>query len=99
MLGLSMGFDCWESGKINALGNLKKDRRPDIDKIYLYLKDPFQSKYHFFLFFYFFFNGREKVKIKKLKNPKAFINYSQKIDDIFKNLGDYNPPKKSVGSV
>ena len=39
-------------------------------------------------------NGRKKVGIKKLKNPKAFIDYSQTIDDIYKNLEDYNPTKK-----
>ena len=36
--------------------------------------------------------GREKVGIKKLKNPKAFTDYSQAIDDDYENL-DYNPTK------
>ena len=27
---------------------------------------------------------------KKLKNPKLFINYSQKIDDVYGHLEDYN---------
>ena len=26
-------------------GNLIKNKRPDVDKIYLYVKDPFESKY------------------------------------------------------
>ena len=39
-------------------------------------------------------NGREKVGIKILKNPKAFIDYSQKIDDVYENLEDYNSTKK-----
>ena len=26
-----------------------------------------------------------------LKNPKAFTNYSQTIDDVYENLEDYNP--------
>ena len=30
------------SGKINVLPNLIKDQRPDVDKIYLYVKDPFE---------------------------------------------------------
>ena len=38
-------------------------------------------------------NGREKVGIENLKNPKAFIDYSQ-IIDVYKNLEDYNPAKK-----
>ena len=39
-------------------------------------------------------NGREKVGIKNLKNPKAFIDYSHTIDDVYENLEDYNPTKK-----
>ena len=31
-------------------------------------------------------NGTEKVVIKALKNPKAFIDYSQTIDDVYENL-------------
>ena len=40
-------------------------------------------------------NGREKEGIKTLKNPKAFIYYSQTIDDVYENLEDYNPTKKT----
>ena len=32
------------SGKTNVLLNLIKHQRPDIHKIYLYAKDPFESK-------------------------------------------------------
>ena len=32
------------SDKTNVLLNLIKDQRPDIDKIYLYIKDLFESK-------------------------------------------------------
>ena len=39
-------------------------------------------------------NERAKVGIKKLKNPKAFIDYSQIIDGVYENLEDYNPTKK-----
>ena len=31
-------------------------------------------------------NGREKVGIKKLRNQKALIDYSQTIDDVYRNL-------------
>ena len=54
----------------------------------MYVKDPFKSKYQLLV------NRREKVGIKNLKNPKAFIDYSQKIDDVYENLEDYNPTKK-----
>ena len=54
--------------------NLIKHRRPDIDKNYLYVKDPFESKYQLLI------NGKEKVGIE---SPKAFIDCSQTIDDVY----------------
>ena len=51
-----------QSVKINH--NHKKNQRPDIDKIYLYVKYPSKSKYQLLI------NGK-KIKIKKeLKNYK-----------------------------
>ena len=44
------------SGKFNALLNLKH-QRPDIDKIYLYVKDLFLSNYQLLII------GRENVEI------------------------------------
>ena len=44
---------------------------------YLDNKDPFESKYRLLI------NGRKKVGITKLKNPKAFIAYSQIIHDVY----------------
>ena len=41
--------------KTNVLLNLTKHQRPDIDKIYLYVKDSFESKYQLLI------NGREDV--------------------------------------
>ena len=37
------------SDKTNVLFNLLKNQRPDIDKIYVYVKDPFESKYQFLI--------------------------------------------------
>ena len=65
------------SVKTNTLLNLIKHQRPDIDKIYLYAKDSAKSKHQLLI------NGREKVGIKNLKDPKAFIDYSQTIDDAY----------------
>ena len=56
-------------------------------KIYLNVKDPFESKYQLLI------NGRDNGGIKKLKTPKAFIDYSQVIDHVYENLEDYNPSK------
>ena len=39
------------------------------------------------------YQWKRKKGIKNLKNPKAFIDYSQTID-VYENLGDYNPTKK-----
>ena len=47
------------SGKTSALLNLIKNQRPNVDKIYLYAKDSFKSKYQLII------NRREKVGIKK----------------------------------
>ena len=69
--------------------NLIKNQQPDIEKIYLYVKSPLESKYQLLI------NRREKVEIKKLKSSKAFINYSQTIDYVHENLEE----KKIVNSV
>ena len=40
-------------------------------------------------------NGSKKVVIKCLKNLKAFIDFSQIIDDlVYEDLENYNPTKK-----
>ena len=74
-------------GKTNALLNLIKHQRPDIDKIYSYVKEPLESKYQLLI------NRREKVGIENLKYSKAFVDYSQTIH-VYENLEDYNPTKK-----
>ena len=73
--------------KTNALLNLRNNQ-PDIDKIYLYAKDPYEEKYQYLI------NKREKVGLDHFKDPKAFIEYSNDIQDIYKNIEDYNPGKK-----
>ena len=54
-----------ESEKINLLLNLIENQ-PDIDKIYLYAKDPYESKYQYLI------NKREGVGINHFNDPKAF---------------------------
>ena len=66
----------------NILLNLIKHQRPDINKIYLYVNDPLESKYQLLI------NEREKIGTKTLKNPKTFIYYSQAIDDGCQNSED-----------
>ena len=75
------------SGKPNALLNLINNQ-PDIDKIYLYAKDPYEKKYQYLI------NKREKVRLDHFDDPKAFIEYSNDMEDVHKNIDDYNPRKK-----
>ena len=75
------------SGKTNSFFNLR-NHQPDIDKIYLYAKDPYEPKYQFLV------NNRESEDLKHLNNTKAFIEYSNDMDDIYKNIENYNPNKK-----
>ena len=77
----------WGSGKTNALLNLKNNE-PDMDKIYLYTKDPYEAKYQLLV------NIRESTGLKYLNDSKAFIEYSNHMDDIYKNIEEYNPNKK-----
>ena len=76
------------SGKTNALLNLI-NKQPDIDKIYLYAKDPYEAKYQFLI------NKRESTGLKHFNDPKAFIEYSNDMHDVYKNIDDYNPDKEN----
>ena len=78
--------DSW-SGKSNVLLNLI-NHKPDIDKIYLYPKDPYEAKYQLLI------NKRESTGLKYLNYSKAFIEYSNDMDDIYENIEEYNPNKK-----
>ena len=75
------------SGKTNALLNLINNQL-DIDKIYFYAKDPYEAKYQYLI------NKREKVGLGHFKDPRAFIRYSNDMQDVYKNIEDYNPGKK-----
>ena len=76
------------SGKTNALLNLIEYQR-EIDKIYLYAKDPYEAKYQYLI------NIREKVGLKRFNDPKAFIEYSNDMQDVYKNIDEYNPDKEN----
>ena len=69
------------SRKTNTLSNLINNQ-PDIDKIYLYAKDPYENKYQFFN------NKRESAGIKHFNDPKAYIEYSNDMHDVYNNIND-----------
>ena len=58
------------SGKTNVLLNLINSQ-PDIDKIYLYAKDPYNAKYQHLI------NKRGSTGLKHFNNPNAFIEYTK----------------------
>ena len=78
------------SGKTNALLNSIKEQDSDslIDKIYSHAKDLNELKHQFLI------KQHEDVGIKHLNDSKAFIEYSQCMDDVYNNIDDYNPSRK-----
>ena len=63
------------SGKTNVFLNLINNQ-PDIDKIYLYAKDLYEAKYQHLI------NKLEKVGLDHFNDPKAFMEYSNDIQDV-----------------
>ena len=64
------------------------NNQPDTDKIYLYAKDPYEAKYQFLI------NKRESTGLKHFNDPKAFIEYSNDMQDVYKNIDEYNADKQ-----
>ena len=80
------------SGKTNVLLNLIENQ-PDIDKIYLYAKDPYEAKYQCLI------NIREKVGINHHKDPTAYIEYSNDMHNVYKNIDGCNPDKDNKNLI
>ena len=76
------------SGKANSLFNLI-GQQPKCNKIYLYAKDPCEAKYQLLT------NKREGKSLRLLNDCKAFIKYSNGMDDIYKNIEEYSSNKKA----
>ena len=75
------------SGKTSALLNLINHKQ-DIDKIYLYAKDPYQEKYQLLI------NKRKSASLKYFNDSKAFAEYTNDMGDIYKNIDECNPNKE-----
>ena len=73
------------SGKTNALNLI--NNQPDIDKMYLYAKDPYETKYQYLI------NKRERVGLNHCGDSKAFMEYSNNMQDVYKDIEEYNPRK------
>ena len=78
----------WIKQKKNALLNLVNEQN-DIDKIYLFSKDLSGAKYKFLIK-----KGKNAV-IKYLNDPNAFIECFNTMDDVYENIDNYNPRRKT----
>ena len=74
-------------GKTSSLFNLI-NQKPDIDKICLYAKDPYEAKYQFLI------TKRKDVGTKHFNDSKDFIEYSNDKNDLHKTIREYNLNKK-----
>ena len=75
------------SRKTNILLNLINEQK-DIDKIYLYGKDLSKPKYEYLI------KNCENAGIKHVNDGNAFIKCSNTMDDVYKNIDDYNPNRR-----
>ena len=57
-------------------------------RIYLYTKDPFETKYQLLI------NKQQSTGLKRFNDSEAFIEYSNDMNDIFKRFEEYNSNKK-----
>ena len=65
------------------------NNQQDIDKIYLYAKDPYEDKYKYLI------DKRKSVGLKHFNDPKAFIEYSNDMHRVYKNIDNYNLNKEN----
>ena len=56
---------------------------------YLYAKNSYEDKNQNLI------NKRKGVGINHFNDPKAFIEYSNDMQDVYKNVDDYNPDKEN----
>ena len=75
------------SRKTNTLLNLIKYQQ-DIDKIHLHAKDPSEAKYQYLI------KKHRKVGLDHFNDLKAFIEYLNDMQNVCKNIEEYNLGKK-----
>ena len=75
--------------KPKTLFNLinEQDYHDVIDKIYLYARYLSETKYQFLI------KKREDTGIKHGNNPNTFIVCSNTMDDVYKDIDNYNPKR------
>ena len=65
------------------------ENQSDIDKLYLYAKDPHEAKYQYLI------NKWENVGINHFNDLRAFIEYSNDMHVVYKNIDEYNLYKEN----
>ena len=68
--------------KIKCIIKSNRLNQPDIDKIYLYAKDHYEAKYQYLI------NKREGVGYYHFNELKAFIEYSNDMHHVYKNIDE-----------
>ena len=81
-------MDLDQKKRTNLLLNLINEQS-EIDKIYLYANDLSEDKYKYLI------KNRENAGIKHLNDSNAFIECSDTIDDVYENIDNYNPSRKT----
>ena len=80
------------SGKINELLTLVKQKNEDnftiTDKMYLYVKDPNEVKYQYLI------KKHEKTGLKEHEEAKSLFDYSDNMQDDYKNIEEWNSDRK-----
>ena len=64
-------------------------QQPNVDKIYICAEDPYEAKFQFLI------SKQESSDLKHFIDSKAFVEYSNNMNDIYKNFEEYIPPKKT----
>ena len=54
----------------------------------MHAKDPYKAKYQFLI------NKRESTGLNHFNDPKAFVEYSNDKQDVYKNIDEYNADKQ-----
>ena len=62
--------------------------QPVLNKIHLYDKDSYETKYQFLI------NKRKNTGLKHFNDSKIFIEHSNDMDDIYENVEEHKTNKK-----
>ena len=65
------------------------ENQPEIDKIYLYTKDPYEAKFKYLI------KIGENVGIDHHNDSRAYIEYSNDMHNVYKNINYCNPDKEN----